>query len=281
MFRTLCFMSMAAVISAQTDVSPLDIEELPDQVVVQWCSTGSDCLTSRPTVSPAEITCTDGRCNCGAPYELFESSICKRPEDPAPEVQVIVELTWDDLRCGELPANFREVLMADLQRIYGTTQVDIRLKCGSVIVAALLKQVSAATAARINIATAIANSNTAILAGGAPSKIDTYGGSGSCVLIEGQDIVLSIGGTCQPFQCSPGYTLIAVDDVTVLDVCEKVRVPVSDDELSGGAIVGIVTGVVGGVLIIVVIVFFVCKKKEVVPEENESEENINKNGPDF
>ena len=282
MFRSAFIFSLVAIVSAQIDISPLDVEDQPDHIVQQWCSAATDCLAARPAVAPTEIACQNGKCICGTPYELFASAICKGAGEPDPVVQVIVELTWDELKCADLPANFRATLIADLQKIYKTTDIDLRLKCGSVVASAVMKNVLVTTAAAVNIAEAIKNADIINIAGQV-SKVDTYAGSGTCTLGEGQIASISIGGLCQPIVCVSGYTLAAGESVNEQDTCVREVIrghPENDDELSAGAIGAVVVGVIGAVIIAVVVAYVVCTRNKDV-EEEDLENLENKNGPDF
>ena len=278
MFRSLCLLSVAATAFSQNE--PLDVEE-PVHVIQEWCSTANDCLASRPATAPAGITCEQGRCICGNPYELFQNAICKLPNDPDPVVTVVVELTWDNLQCNALPAGFVETLRADLRLIYGATvQVDLRTKCGSVVILAVVDGVAITVASGVNINTAMSTSGTVTLVGPL-SKIDTYSGRGACAIGVGHAVVLSIGGLCQPIQCLPGYTLNSGSSVNEVDICEVVTVVDSDDELGGGAIAAIVVGVIGFVIILVLVIYMMCVQKNDAEEFQNEEEVENKNAPDL
>eukprot|EP01060_Flectonema_neradi_P035302 TRINITY_DN6461_c2_g2_i1.p1 TRINITY_DN6461_c2_g2~~TRINITY_DN6461_c2_g2_i1.p1 ORF type:complete len:279 (+),score=71.55 TRINITY_DN6461_c2_g2_i1:74-910(+) len=277
MSKWLCLLAIATAIVAQD--APADIEE--PHVVVEFCSADSDCLAGNPDPHPSEVTCSQGKCNCLGPYELFKEAMCKLPEDPEPTVRVVVELTWDDVACDDIPANFEETVRQEMLELYGTADIEINLKCGSVVVLVVAEGVLVTVASTLNINEAL-KSGAVVAAIGPMSKVDTYSGSGSCVLSTGQAIVLSVGGLCQPIQCQAGYTLNAGKNVNELDVCERVHVSESDDEIGGGTIAAIVVGVLGFIAVVVLLIFAFCRKTDESQQlVDDEQDHNNKNGPDY
>eukprot|EP01060_Flectonema_neradi_P020723 TRINITY_DN28221_c0_g1_i1.p1 TRINITY_DN28221_c0_g1~~TRINITY_DN28221_c0_g1_i1.p1 ORF type:complete len:285 (+),score=56.19 TRINITY_DN28221_c0_g1_i1:42-896(+) len=272
MIRAICSVLFITLVGGQDGLSPLDFD-VTDHIVQEWCSSASDCVAGG-VVDP-EVTCGNGICSCGGSYELYENSICRLIDGPPPTVTVIVELTWDDLKCGDLPDNFQVTVTKELQQIYGTVEVDIRLKCGSVIILGVMSNVDAQKAATTNIAQAMKSTDTESIAG-PPSKMDTYSGSGSCIISEGQKDVISIAGVCQPISCDVGFVLQTFEDANIANNCNPISNTSTSPSKGEIAALSIGSGVL--ILIIVIIVRYYCRKMKSISPEEEEQGNGPENG---
>ena len=272
-FRYICVMIIAVVLSAG---------QAPDdngnsEIISEWCSVDSDCIANSPSIAPAGVTCQLGFCSCTNGYVLHGATVCREASNPnPPRVRVVIEFTWDNLNCTSLPAGFTATLETDFRRIYGIgITIRIILKCGSVHMLAVMDDVDVDIAKSVNIVTAMQASQTVATVGGI-SVSDTYSGSGSCPISVGQREVFSIGGLCQPILCQEMYTINVGTLVEVLDTCTP---PSGNDDLSDGAIVGIVIGSVGGLAIIIFIIYFLSGLSKSKPS-NDLENGQQCNGPD-
>ena len=260
-----------------SEVSPIDIDAATP-IIDGWCTVAADCLTGVTSV-PSDITCVSNSCVCTNSYSLFEGTVCRLNGDTAtPVTTIYVELTWDSLRCAELPPDYETQFKIVLSSIYNVPQTDIEiiLKCGSVVISSSIKNVAVTTAKNTNIETAFAAAqanNEVLNTLGVPNTVDTFTGTGMCSVVYPVSVAQSIGGVCQPVECVSGFIAIRTSSINDIDSCAPILVTSSstssDDSISGAAIAGIVFATFFVVVLVGFVIYCCCFKKKSIAEEDQ------------
>ena len=190
-------------------------------------------------------------------------------------VSVNVEFVWNFL-CEQLPFTFdvqTEALGRRLAIRAGASATDfiVRRKCGSVHLGYVISNVPILTASTLDaiewldaaVLEAAAEAPTLVQLG-QPSVVDITAGTSTCPVIFPTLVAHAIGGSCQPTSCAPGFVLTQYESADLINTCDEIittPTPPSDsDDLSIGAIAGIVVACVVFCAIIVVVSYLIYQR---------------------
>ena len=258
-------------------------------VVTEFCTVAADCFVGTGTFPATDIACVAKQCACSGTYELWENTVCVPVgTTQPPRIAIRLQILWDTIFCADIDqAQMVTEMNALYGGAYGAQTVQGEIKCGSVAYVAKLLGVVATQAATTNALEIFkqaqaSGTNNFFSFLPVPSSVDAAAGSSTCA-VENAIETAMVFGLCQPAVCAVGYVLQSKFSLTEVDICALdvttsglTQISTDDDDLSDGAIVGIVLGSVFFVVIVVVLVMlYVCTrqiKKNKSKNETGSEE---------
>ncbi|KAJ9461697.1 hypothetical protein DIPPA_05132 [Diplonema papillatum] len=294
--RTNCLVFAATclcVLVAVNGVTPLDADEAPEDLdtdapeteapatpaplpeEVAICEIDEDCRTADPTA-----TCdATGGCVCSAGFEpvtvddVLIRDCFPSDADPTNVRSVTQNGTFPNGEFAQLTAAIRARFVAKWEQVMGVNVTSAFFIEGSVLYVfgfkATNSQLAGISKAKPSLIASI-EQDPAMAAVLKPStlQVKTTTAVGTC-FVEHASRTSVLKSVCVAVECQPGYVLFVAGSGT--QICIAARVDDSDDDLSDGAIAGIVIGSVLAVLVVVGVLVFVClamKKANAPAQEN-------------
>ena len=297
---------LVAVASAQViDDSPSDApqdapQEVPD-TFGDWCRVASDCVQV-PAAFGSDVQCIRGACVCSGAYvdpsasqgSEYTGWICVPIGQPIPSIELTYRVEWTDqtANCNDRPADFDAKLRSEFIEFFGLTDFTFsEAYCGSIHFGITGKTT---VGGRTGFASRFAADSSNPF--GAPTVFGQKTSLTTCQAVSPIATAATVGSLCQPLSCIQGFNLRSSGSLNVLSTCTATPVPTtlapsqttapavststSDDDLSIGAILGIVFGVSFFIVIVVLVILFFVRRSTQIDSIEQEQSTEKENNPD-
>ena len=246
------------------------------QIQLTSCSRNVDCRTYEDTAA----TCSSNTCSCTAPDT---TDFCSgNTTATTTGVSYVFSFNFDCDKFFTNPALISRIRLTIEQTVsLGEIAIDITFSCGSVelIVNGDIPVASVASIGadiQTSVETAVAGSDLENTLTASSVSLDAGSSATTCNVTSpvATAVYVAATNTCSVTTCVSGYEL-QTNAPDYVATCVEVEVDSDDDDLSDGAIAGIVLGCVGFCALIVAAVFIVVSKKpEAVEQKTEKNEPV-------